>query len=859
MSVFERRLSLVLARLDVVIAVAFLVGGFVLGAWYVRMFQHTGATQEFAQPQFGAAVALACGRGFVDPGYAPSPAVADFLASKRDRLACSDLPADAPSRPPNLTQGLYRYLMTAVAAVWKIRGISWSGLWPLFGLAYGATVAVAYLLFRSAMLRLVAIAATFLVLLSALHLGFLPYLRDYAKAPFILGLIVIMVRMVKGPLLVGRVLRLAGVFGAVLGIGFGFRNDLLILVPPFIAVSLFCVPGPKLATMKPRLACLAVAALAFIVTAWPVLSAYGRGSNTGHVMLLGLQKDFDGPLGIRGSIYDWGYRYDDGFANVLVNSFTERTAGHSVAYLSREYDQAMVAYILQIVRHFPADVLLRAYASALKAVELPFAVGIYMNEVPHGIRDGWLHSFYRAAIPILLGWAGWGGVILVSALVVVGWGNPAAAVWLLVFLIYLAGYPAIQFQGRHFFHLEFITWLAAGFLISRFLSLLATVARSPRAWLGTWTWRAPMRALIAVVAGVLIVSVPIAALRGYQSSHVRTLLSEYFDAPHVPVALQQTMVDGQTIVQFPDLWTPKAGGSLASADPSDWAVQTRYLLVELSPSRCDAIALPITFRYRHSHPTADFSREFLVRFDRDPQPTFVLFAAFAYESYAQFTELRAPVARAGCIAGAYLMSDVRRFPLLLNVVYPWGWQNRRLYHTLTNGEADEAAQRERPRLFTVPAVAVRRAVADAVLSTDDMKVTYRAPIVSVPPRGPVRVHGEAEARYSTLLQFDAQHASAASVLVAEGEVHEGGVSFGLIKDERFVVIVNVAGPGPFLAVVRPPAAGDYALAMTNFVPDPIPQLFDLSRAIPRLFSNTRMFNDVTVERLGWTTDVPPPD
>ena len=32
-------------------------------------------------------------------------------------------------------------------------------------------------------------------------------------------------------------------FGAVLGLGFGFRNDLLINVPPFAAVVLFCLPG----------------------------------------------------------------------------------------------------------------------------------------------------------------------------------------------------------------------------------------------------------------------------------------------------------------------------------------------------------------------------------------------------------------------------------------------------------------------------------------------------------------------------------------------------------------------------------------------------------------------------------------
>ena len=60
--------------------------------------------------------------------------------------------------------------------------------------------------------------------------------------------------------------------------------------------------------------------LTFTIVAWPILTAYREGSNTGHVALLGLMTPFDKPLGIEGSIYDWGYTYLDGFAAVTVNS-----------------------------------------------------------------------------------------------------------------------------------------------------------------------------------------------------------------------------------------------------------------------------------------------------------------------------------------------------------------------------------------------------------------------------------------------------------------------------------------------------------------------------------------------------------
>src|SRR5205823_612693 len=112
---------------------------------------------------------------------------------------------------------------------------------------------------------LLSIAATFALLVSANHLGFLPYLRDYAKAPFILALMLIMARMAIGPLSGKRLLGYAVAFGAVLGIGFGFRNDLLINVPPFLAVVAFCLPGRLRDNLALKAGAVAVAAATFAI------------------------------------------------------------------------------------------------------------------------------------------------------------------------------------------------------------------------------------------------------------------------------------------------------------------------------------------------------------------------------------------------------------------------------------------------------------------------------------------------------------------------------------------------------------------------------------------------------------------
>src|SRR5207248_8826077 len=103
-------------------------------------------------------------------------------------------------------QRLYRYLMSAVAVVWRVRGVSWSGLWPLFGVMFGCTIAAAFGLFRLGIGRPLSVMASLALVVSAIHLGRLPYLRDYAKAPFMLALLLVMARMATGPLEARRII-----------------------------------------------------------------------------------------------------------------------------------------------------------------------------------------------------------------------------------------------------------------------------------------------------------------------------------------------------------------------------------------------------------------------------------------------------------------------------------------------------------------------------------------------------------------------------------------------------------------------------------------------------------------------------
>src|SRR3954465_15144816 len=126
--------SSVSRRPDVILACVILALGIAIGAVYRKAYDDADGVQDFPTREFGAAVAMACGHGFVNPGYELTPALDEFLTNRRERLSCSDLPAVMPALELNATQRLYRYLMMSAALAWKVTGVSWKGLYPIYAI-----------------------------------------------------------------------------------------------------------------------------------------------------------------------------------------------------------------------------------------------------------------------------------------------------------------------------------------------------------------------------------------------------------------------------------------------------------------------------------------------------------------------------------------------------------------------------------------------------------------------------------------------------------------------------------------------------------------------------------------------------
>jgi hypothetical protein len=636
--------------IDCAIALVLFAGAAVWGGTH---WKHAVAAGQpfYYQQYFEPAVMIACGRGFV-VAQPPVPAVSAFLLQRVDRLSCDVIPPATALGTRGLYQGAWRYLLAAVGIAWRLMGVSWSGMAPLFGALFGATIAAAYAIFRLGMSPVLAVLGSCALSVSTLHLLYLPQLRDYAKAPFTLILVFLLGALVSSRASWKGTLALAAAYGAVLGVGYGVRTDFLANIPPFFITLVVFLQGGVLKNLRLKAAAGALCAAMFLSVAWPVLSSvYRSGGCQWHTVLLGFARQFSGPLGIEDAPYDANREYLDDYAYVNVTSYEARVrpaVGH-IEYCQPEYDRATARYLFDIVRHFPADMAVRAYASTLRIVELPFAPKLVIDAATGEPRFEY-KSPYRVGL-----------VTVMVALALAMAGGLRIGLFLVFFLLYFGAYPAVQFDPRHFFHLEFIAWWAFGFV-------LQSAATDVRALVQDGRWDLVRRGALGAAVGLSSCAIALVAvlwgLRAYQQTTVRLLLDGDISAAKDEIPLAVAFAG--------------AGPPLRPSRPSD-PETADVLEVDLNGWRCGERPA-VTFRYGADMSTRKaFARSFTVDRRDDLHELTRIFMPV----YDRFQGIDFSDTRPGCIDGVYRLRHVAQ-PLMLEVVLAPGWQKAPLYQRLTS-------------------------------------------------------------------------------------------------------------------------------------------------------------------------------
>ena len=522
-----------------------------------------GRTPHFYQEVFGPAVMWACGRGFVEPAPGRCASLDAFLnpdvhaghPPEVDRFACGDLPADLETRPLQYFQQAHRYLLFAAALAWKLFGVAWSALIPLYGILYGVAAASLYGLFRLGMGRVWASAGVLLLVVSPVQLNNLVRLRDYAKAPFLLGALFLMALLVARPLSRRARLGVCAAGGLWLGVGLGFRMDVSVALPAFAMCVLVFLSGPLRRTWPDRVLGVLLLAGGYMALGAPMLAAQG-GSAKYHYFLMGQAEIYDQRLGVGGAPYQAVHRYFDSEALAVVQAHAYNTRGKPQHYdfFTPEHDAMGREVVRRMLHMFPADQMTRALAAIVRTVdELGSGED---NAAPREITNTFVRRLYVLHARLLGLLTRYGRYAIAAALLLLAAHRLRLAFAAFFLVLYFAGYGAIQFASRHYFHMQFLSLWPVLFLAAAGVhGMTAAHVSAARA-----RWRQPAAMMPAlcrmlVFAGVAVTAAaaPLWGLRWIQDQRVGTLLRQYDALPTEPLDTVAVPRGEQVLVTAPSL------------------------------------------------------------------------------------------------------------------------------------------------------------------------------------------------------------------------------------------------------------------------------------------------------------------
>jgi hypothetical protein len=449
---------------------------------------------------------------------------------------------------------------------------------------------------------------------------------------------------------------------------------------------------------------------AFAVTGAPILRSISGGSNSAHVMVLGVMRQFDAGLGIHSAPYDIGATYSDGFGYTVIASHGLLAQGQllPIALGSAEYDRIGNRLLASMARQFPADVLARALAATLQILRYPFDRGIRrrVEQVPV-FHESRLVAWQSRA---LAGFAGreWPITLAVLALATAfNWRLGALGALL---ILYFCGYAMLQFSRRHVFHLDVIPILIAVLAVSVPLAIAWRLVRAARAgresMMGLLRAYAREGAIGTVVLAVVIASGAgvLAAARWWQQHHVAgiidaTLASGWLEARVSDQSLAAAIFDGET---RRETWA-----SIYDSDPEQWKTATlikvdgvvpegtegaavpdlrqQYFMLTLE-GRCTAPEVTIVPAYVAAMHSADheYIRSFTIPVD-SAAASRVLVPAYYHlgGNWNRLDGFAVPAAQRACVSAVFRAADPSRLPMpVMAFALAPDWRQRPLYQQI---------------------------------------------------------------------------------------------------------------------------------------------------------------------------------
>jgi hypothetical protein len=662
-------------RLDILLFLAIAAFGSVIGITFIVATDQSFFYQAFA-PEI---VMWACHHGFVYPIDKPQE-LRDFLSGQLSHFSCQTLSSVSQTQEAGLFARTQFYLTLSVALIWRVLGVGYANLWPVYGVLHGAYAAGCFALLRTFFTRWIATAAALALSVSPIVIGMLFMLRDYSKAPFIIWALFLLFLAIRTANLRTAIVA-SGISGCILGIGAGFRLDVLVLLP---AGLVFLGAGVKTASHVWHARALAVTAFGIgcIAFAAPIVGA-APGGASGMLAMQGATDPFVHFLGIRSAPYSLGWRYSDELTMSTIAADISRTdpnweagEGEPRRSISQSISRS-TDYFSRWAPFFAADFATHAIKSAVLLSGFEALISPkHLALDPAGSRPIWLTPSISGSLRLIFQAVGLAGLLALLLRIFARSSRQAACMAGL--FVFLLTYPAIQFSVRHFFHLEILSWLGilSLLVVPYEWKTITVVKRRFLMWVigCTLTGTAAYCALLAVQNRVL----------AQQISHLLAL-----DRELVTTSLEREGDNVTWGLPIPSHYADLVTGPIDSLNSQlpeigiEWDVRAAVdrLVITIGGPLCSAGEVPITFTYQKRREVFQpLDHTFTVM--ADPTLKTMLVAPAFYRPTQYLSEISVPSSRRGCLLQIERIQGDSLLPSSFTAVLTPDWIRRPLHQTL---------------------------------------------------------------------------------------------------------------------------------------------------------------------------------
>ena len=601
-------------RLDLIFAIIFFIFGSLPVILLLKDNNYYTFFYQFFIPE---SISWACGKNFVLP-VAPIAEFGKFATGSLLVFDCSLL-----SQVDFLDQAgfYYRvqpYLTWIVAICWRLFGVSYISLLPIIYVLYGAYIAGVYLLCRQFLGYLFSAVISLFIAISPISAYMAIELRDFSKAPFFIWALLFLMKSIRCENNSLRILY-ALFASCIVALGYGFRSDLIVLVPFGLIFLAACNLGRILRNRKPRkysqLYVLPTYIITFVIAAYPIWSNINFSGYSGTFVMQGMSEPFRIEANISTANYATGWQYSDELtlssvaaALSMKDEKWDEKEGDNVAGINTTNAfQKSTKYMLSWADIFIGDFFTQGIKSGGWIINFP---GFISRNHPHpsltwkdAVSESWAAKITLRIYSALAGeWFLWVGIIGFFSLIYQSFlRSPEEAIGLIVLFVMVLSYPGVQFSLRHVFHLEFF-WILCLFSL---ITVIPIIARDRSKFISVLT--------TFLLSGCLITLGYFLAIT-YQDKTLSFEIKRIMSLPRVSIdTVKEFKEDGDIFlrVPVPNQYKKYVFGKEDSMTPSmylrgvQWDVRAAAdrLLIRINNDECKAEDIHLYGRYRHTNNT----------------------------------------------------------------------------------------------------------------------------------------------------------------------------------------------------------------------------------------------------------------